>query len=502
MSVHCCKLFFVIAALLIYASVASTAKNLKPHAAFDNSFRMPDTNLPASRRLRTIADVNYGQEDRAIFGITGTKIKDFGAKKLQKLTEGVQTKAQQRKVDRWIAERKTEDWVFKLQQLDEEGTNILKSPKLSTWMDFVIKRGKDPYDFLLFKLRRRYDNDELAKMLVLSKNDASSRAIAEKLETLQLEKWMKDEKSIIDVFRFLKLNEEGLTLLKSPVLSTWVSYVEKLKKDPYELLFLAIKSTGFDEAKLAKMIGSAKDDTNTAFIAKKMEELQLEKWVTAEKSGDDVFKNIGLDKEGDKLFESPVWSTWVAYLNKQRGNSHEEMFSVLRNRLGDVGLTNAFARAKGDDSKLTKDIAAKLEMDIWRMNGHTSDDLFKMLKLNEKGDKVLESPTFSTWAAYVLKLESYRKTPDEFATIRQLERHYDDATLARMLANSKRRADTASTKGYIADLQELQFKKWVVERTSPNVFALLVRKKFLTSDRVKRDFRDFLKRNADKFESS
>lgn len=492
-------ILLVATALIIFASVVSHSASLKTiRVDIETSDRTRSADPPkslANRQLNTIATDSKEDEDRVNFGIN--KIKDFGAKKLQKLTEGVQTKFQQQQLNRWEAEGKTSDGVFKLLKLDAEGTNILRSPELSTWMAFVSKQGKDPYDFLLFKLRRRYDDVDLAKMLVLSKNDANSKAIAEKLETLQLEKWMTDKKSIIDVFRLLKLNEEGVTLLKSPMLSIWVSYAEKLNKDPYELLFLAIKSTSFDEAKLAKMIGSAKGDIQTGFIAKKMEQLQLDKWSAAGKSGDDVFKSIGLDKEGGKLFESPAWNTWVAYLNMQGNNADEIIFSVLRKQLGDVGLTNAFARANGANSRLTKDVATRLEMDIWRMNGHTSDDMFKILKLNEKGDKVFESPGFTTWVAYVLKLDGYKKTPDEFAPIRQLERHFGDATLARMLANSKRRASSAKTKEYIKDLQDWQFEKWVVEETGPNVLSQLLRKKLLGVDRVRSDFRNFLKHNPE-----
>ncbi|KAF1788087.1 hypothetical protein GQ600_7469 [Phytophthora cactorum] len=151
-------------------------------------------------------------------------------------------------------------------------------------------------------------------------SNRGTRAIARKLETLQLESWMKNDKTMIDAFQLLKLNEEGTTLLKSPVLTTWVSYVEMLEKDPYELLFLAIKKNGFDEVNLAKMIGAAKQDIHTGSIAAKMEDLQFQKWSKDGKSSEDLFKFLGLNKEGDKLFDSPAWSIWASYLNRQELN--------------------------------------------------------------------------------------------------------------------------------------------------------------------------------------
>eukprot|EP00644_Phytophthora_capsici_P005553 jgi/Phyca11/538616/estExt2_Genewise1Plus.C_PHYCAscaffold_20101 len=413
-------------------------------------------------------------------------------------TKPTATRLENIQLNIWMAEGRNANNVYNLLKLDEAGGNLLKKPELGAWISYTTKLDKNPYDLLLFKLKPRYDDAGLASMLVHAKNDPATRAIAEKLETLQLEKWFKQKKSIIDVFKFLKLNEEGSTLLKSPALSTWVAYAKMLNKDPDELLFLAIKQTGFDDAALARMIGSAKQDVNTGAIATKMEELQISKWSTADKSGDDIFQLLGLKKAGNGVFESPVWSTWVAYLNKHEVDADQVMFTVLRAQYGDERLTKLVAKASEVAS--TKEIAAKLQLDVWHMNGQTSDEVFKILKLDKMGDKVFESPELKTWVTYVRKLNSYAR-PNEFSAITQLEQRFGTAKLARMLAKSKERATNAATKGFLSDLQESQFKRWMVGGVDPaDVSGVLAKSSIFSkkdNEKVLRDYQAYFTANAD-----
>ncbi|KAG2761469.1 hypothetical protein Pcac1_g26640 [Phytophthora cactorum] len=406
-------------------------------------------------------------------------------------TKSTVTRLENAQLNKWKEEGKKADDIYRLLRIDAEGSNLLKSPKLQMWMAYMSKLDKDPYDFLLFKVKANYDDAGLAKMLVLAKSNRGTRAIARKLETLQLESWMKNDKTMIDAFQLLKLNEEGTTLLKSPVLTTWVSYVEMLEKDPYELLFLAIKKNGFDEVNLAKMIGAAKQDIHTGSIAAKMEDLQFQKWSKDGKSSEDLFKFLGLNKEGDKLFDSPAWSIWASYLNRQEMYPELVMFSILRTRFGDEKLSKMVTRAKEADS--TKEVAEKLQLEIWRANGQTSDEIFNLLKLNEKKDKILESPALSTWVDYVRRLDSVKERKDNFVLITQLEKYYCSEDLARMLASSK----SASKEGIIDDLQELQFEKWMAQKKDPSAVDAMFPSSDLASFQVKLDFKKFYKENID-----
>ncbi|ETK79059.1 hypothetical protein L915_15053, partial [Phytophthora nicotianae] len=489
-------------------------------------------------------------------------------------------------LNKWAADGKTGDVVYKLLRIDTEGSNLLKSPKLKTWMNYMTKLHKDPYDVLLYKLKPHYDDAGLAKMLVLSKKDSAAKTVAEKLETLQFEKWKNNEKSVADVFKFLKLNEDSTTLLKNPVLNTWVAYVEKLNKNPYELLFSAIKSKGFDDVELAKLITAAKQDMHTGAIVGKLEQvqfqkwardgktsgdlfkylglykagdkllespllnnwlsymqmlrkdpyaqlvftikksgfdeidlakiintakqdpktsalagqvekLQLDKWSADMKSSEDIFKFLRLDKEGDKVFESPVWGTWAAYLNKREIDPDADlvMFNILRNKFGDEGLANMVTKAKQVES--TREVAEKLQLELWRANAHSSDYIFNLLKLNEKGNKILESPgPLSTWVAYVRRVNSFNSNRGKFQPILLLEKRFGEKELAQMFVNSKSR-HYASKPGIIENLQEWQFKKWMVQKKKPGDVNKMFPSEDLTSLQIKYEFKNFYKENVD-----
>ncbi|KAG3088900.1 hypothetical protein PI124_g17657 [Phytophthora idaei] len=261
-------------------------------------------------------------------------------------TKSTVTRLENAQLNKWKEEGEKADDIYRLLQINEEGRNLLKSPKLQMWMNYMSKLDKDPYDFLLFKVKANYDDAGLAKCLFWPRTTLERKRLPRNWRRCSFEKWIKNDKTMIDAFQLLKLNEEGTTLLKSPVLTTWVSYVEMLKKDPYELLFLAIKKTGFDEVTLAKKIGAAKQDIHTGSIAAKMEDLQFQKWSKDGKSSEDLFKFLGLNKEGDELFDSPAWSIWASYLNRQELNPELAIFSILRTRFGDEGLTKMVARAK------------------------------------------------------------------------------------------------------------------------------------------------------------
>ncbi|ETI38878.1 hypothetical protein F443_15476 [Phytophthora nicotianae P1569] len=85
------------------------------------------------------------------------------------------------------------------------------------------------------------------------------------------------------------------------------------------------------------------------------------------------------------------------------------MFSILRKRFGDEGLSNVVTSATKLESTSAKEIAEKLQLEIWRTNAKSSDGVFNLLKLNEKSDDILQSSALSTWVEYVLRLSSFKK---------------------------------------------------------------------------------------------
>uniref|UniRef100_H3GFB8 RxLR effector PexRD54 WY domain-containing protein n=1 Tax=Phytophthora ramorum TaxID=164328 RepID=H3GFB8_PHYRM len=413
-------------------------------------------------------------------------------------TAATATKLEQVQLNKWMVEGKTVDDIFALLKLNNEEGKLLQNTMLTTWMSYVNLQGKNPYDMILVKLSAHYDEAGLAKMLVTAKQDGTAFSIVRKLEEVQFKNWLSDGKTADDVYNLLKLNLERGDILKSPMLTTWISYTAKLDENPYQLL-LALLMKQYDDATLTKMFVAAKRGRATESIGTKLEEVQLKSWLSDGKTADDVFKLLQLNKDGDTIFASSVWSVWSSYLTKlDKENVDELMFVVLKKHYGgDEGVAKMVTIANKEAS--TKDIGRKLKEELWRSQGKDGDDVFKLLKLDEEGQKFFESPALSTWVSYVSKLN--KQNP---GAISQLEKRFGgDIELARMIGFAKQQAANAVTEKVITQLQNLQFKQWLGDGRTLNTISdkmvsdTMVSALFDTRNtKVILDYSDFLKASA------
>ncbi|KAL4145923.1 hypothetical protein PRNP1_011796 [Phytophthora ramorum] len=403
----------------------------------------------------------------------------------------VATKLENAQLRNWESAGKTGDDVFDLLKLNDKGEKLFESPVAATWISYVTKLNTQNSDEVIFSsLKKLFDDEALAKMIAGAKTSASIAATAKKLEQVQLNKWMSEGKTVDDIFALLKLNKDGEKLLQSPMLRTWISYVDLQGKNPYDMILVKL-SAHYDEVGLAKMLVTAKQDGTASSIVRKLEEVQLKNWLSDGKTADDVFKLLQLNKDGDTIFASSVWSVWSSYLTKlDKENADELMFVVLKKHYGgDEGVAKMVSVANKEAS--TKDIGTKLEEELWRSQGKGGNDIFKLLKLDEEGQKFFESPALSTWVSYVTKFN--KQNP---GAISQLEKRFGgDIELARMIGFAKLKATNAGTEKVITQLQNLQFKHWVAAGMTPErVSTKMLLAPFDTRNtKVVLDFYDFYK---------
>ncbi|KAL4092726.1 hypothetical protein PRIC1_011717 [Phytophthora ramorum] len=429
-------------------------------------------------------------------------VSHFGDEALAKMIAGAKTSAstaatakklEQVQLNKWISEGKTADDIFALLKLNNEEGKLLQNTMLATWISYVNLQGKNPYDMILVKLSTHYDEAGLAKMLVTAKQDGTASSIVRKLEEVQFKNWQSDGKSADDVYNLLKLNLERGDILKSPMLTTWISYTAKLDENPYQLLLVKLMKR-YDDATLTKMFVAAKRGRATKSISTKLEEVQLKSWLSDGKTADDVFKLLQLNKDGDTIFASSVWSVWSSYLTKlDKENADELMFVVLKKHYGgDEGVAKMVGVANKEAS--TKDIGRKLEEELWRSQGKDGNDIFKLLKLDEEGQTFFESPALSTWISYVTKLNKLNKQNP--GAISQLEKRFGgDIEVARMIGFAKLKASNAVTEKVVTQLQNLQFKQWLAAGITPErVSTKMLLTPFDTRNtKVVLDFYDFYK---------
>ncbi|POM72557.1 RxLR effector family protein, partial [Phytophthora palmivora] len=218
------------------------------------------------------------------------------------------------------------------------------------------------------------------------------------------------QKASDDLFRALKIGNVERRPLESKQFQQWTDSIAKTyKKDP-EVGTTTMVSTllsHYDDASVANMLAAAGKVTRTKDVAKSLEGGLFTNWIIKERSADDVFTLLKLNKEGDKIFQSPVWNTWVSYVTKlDNKNPNQLMFKVLRKHYDDETLARVLATAAEKyETRGIAGILEELQRASWRNSDKTADDVFNILKLNMNRDELFRSNVVNTWISYVKSLE-------------------------------------------------------------------------------------------------
>ncbi|KAE9143638.1 hypothetical protein PF006_g11351 [Phytophthora fragariae] len=355
---------------------------------------------------------------------------------------------------------------------------VQHKPALHSWVDYVTTLSKKNADELMLSaLKTSYKDDfVLAKMFVAAKESSSTKAIAGKLEQAQMKDWLRNEKSADEVFKLLKLDADVDNLLTNPLLSNWVSYVEKLNEDPYTMLLGKLKTskrTATDD-KLVEMIMRAKTETSTSSIAGKLEAAQLEKWLNEKqtapyyttdtklaemvltgrsmpddmsakfekiilnkwlaekKSADDVFDFV-LKESRDQALESPYLNTWVSYVEKlDKEDPYKTMFLVLQKRFDETELNYMLSHAA--ESSHTGELGWRLIQEMWLSGKESAQKVFSRLHLDRAGSTLFKQPDLAMWISHVTRLDA--KNADK-KILAVLQSFYSKKQLTKMLSAAK-----------------------------------------------------------------
>ncbi|OWZ13508.1 Avirulence protein [Phytophthora megakarya] len=215
-------------------------------------------------RFNTVNNLYRKNVEKGEMAILTTLMTKYGDDALPKLlteakrvssTNVIARSLEEAQLTKWVADKMSVDSIFNLLKLDEAGGDLFKSPLLSTWVKYAFKSEKQPEETLFFTLKKHFDDESLAKMLLAAKEDSS---VAIKLEKVELEQWLSSGKSSEEAFKLLSLNDETGNLLKNPTFNTWVSYVTKAdKENPYDVVFAKL-STRYDDENMLKLISSAR----------------------------------------------------------------------------------------------------------------------------------------------------------------------------------------------------------------------------------------------------
>ncbi|OWZ16854.1 RxLR effector protein [Phytophthora megakarya] len=387
---------------------------------------------------------------------------------------------------------------YKVGQVSVE-SNLLESTQFQKWfnsMTKTYKKNSDAGDVVMAaKLISHYGDDAVAKMLIAASDVQRTENIAARLEKALFTTWRSTTNNADDVFKLLKLNDEGDQLLKSPVWDMWFSYFTQVYRSNSDEVLLQVLKNHYADDAIAKMVGVAKSRK----MAEPLKGALFSSWLSLSYDADDVFKILKLNNQGDKVvFENPVFPTWMSYLPKLKlTNQDEVMFTVLKTHYGESELMKLVEMAKSGRKKIWGGIAAKVEQELWRSQGKTSDDIFTLFKLGQKDNSLLESPEFASWMAYATKLEKLSTKPDPFAVISQLQRSYSDLSLAQMISLSLKKT-TGAKWIRIKLVQEEQFGKWLNQYGNVNGVKIMLSRRDVarSNDPVLLDFLSFIAKST------
>ncbi|KAE9069249.1 hypothetical protein PF010_g26733, partial [Phytophthora fragariae] len=302
------------------------------------------------------------------------------AKILEKLTPDKQT---------------AESKLFTQLKLHEPTLDLFDNPNFHKWVNSVTmsyKRTPDAANAVIVStIAARHGDEFLARMLAWAKAAPTKQRFATQLEEAQLANWLASKKTAGDVFKLLKLDDEGVKLFKNSVFDTWVSYATKLDdKNPDALIFSVLKAR-YEEDVLANIFTVAKETHSSQKIAERMGNILFAKWAGDGKTADDAFKLLNLNPKADDFLKSPALRSWVSYAKMLEEDPYKLLLATLSARYTDEGLVRMLVMAKQDPK--TRIIASTLEeaqFNRWLSQGENAESIFKLFNL-DKGTSFLKA---------------------------------------------------------------------------------------------------------------
>ncbi|KAG1694184.1 hypothetical protein DVH05_021840 [Phytophthora capsici] len=372
------------------------------------------------------------------------------------------------------------DDVFKLLQLDNAAENLLANPLLSAWLSYMkrFNRQNPSQKTSLFStLLTHYGDSGLAKIIEASKHVTSTKILAKRLQSEQIQRWLAQKLSPDEVFVLLKLDEAGDQLFSQSQVLTWVKYLDDYNDEfnkPFTVFSLL--KPKYEEETLVQMLIAAKKAPSTEKIALAVQAEQTKLWLNEKKTPRAVFDLLKLKDEQNALFSSPLFTAWLKYSDEFNLLDPEAKvvlpFSTLNKYYGDEALAKMILAASKDPS--TSILAKRLHLEQlreWYSSLKPPELLFKALKLDKTGSKLFERSLFTVWKEYV----EFIKLMDPSIKgnlLTPLIKVYGEKKLVKILVTAEK---VPKTKKIATELQDLLRNRWLDEKKTPKMIYSLLR---------------------------
>ncbi|KAE9178857.1 hypothetical protein PF004_g25350 [Phytophthora fragariae] len=218
-------------------------------------------------------------------------------------------------MERWL--KMTPDEVFKGLNLDTAAEKMFGSSPLNAWGKYAGKfnsANPDKQTSLIGVLTTHYGDDGVVALLAAAKKVPGSEAVATRLQTEQIQRWLSNDKPPHEIFPLLQLDKAGDKLFASPQFNTWIKFVDDFASKNMGTKPRTIETMRYfyEDDVLAKMILTAEKNPSTKKIAQRADDELMKGWINGVytpglNNPDEVFQSLKLDKLGDKVLESPLF---------------------------------------------------------------------------------------------------------------------------------------------------------------------------------------------------
>ncbi|POM57727.1 Avirulence protein (Avh) [Phytophthora palmivora] len=346
----------------------------------------------------------------------------------------------------------------------------------------LLKVTPPPSDHLFTESQRSDEHMRLLRTYKSTENTVEDRvslgtlteAMKSTTSKIQMNFWLKKQKSGYYVLKKLQLGNNIETVLENTKLDMLWKYVERFnKQNPTKQISVVdslIQRYGDDA--VMKMLVSAKQAENTKDVATKLETELFQGWFRKGKSADEVFMLLKLRSYGYTALSNgklEILANYVKFVNGELNQKNSLVDVLTKGFGGEKIFVSLFASAKRD--KLTMKKAKEWETVFLNQQ---LDDRMRLLKLDDDLITALSSPDMKQLTRYVSTLSKTYQNKD-ISLIGRLEAHYGDAVVAKTLVQAKR---IESTRGVATRLQTEQFNAWKKnDKSTDDVFELLNLKK-------------------------
>ncbi|KAL4114312.1 hypothetical protein KRP22_004556 [Phytophthora ramorum] len=199
------------------------------------------------------------------------------------------------------------------------------------------------------------------------------------------------------------------------------------------------------------------------------ESAKLNLWLTTRKSAPQVFKLLKIDDTINDVLTNPkmnVLAKYISMYNKKNPNNQVSMVDLLSAHYGgEAAVARMFVKAK--QSEATTSLATKLQAEQvagWLKNDKSTDDVFKILLLDDANANPLGTRRLTAWLNYMSEFN--RLNPEKKTTMLQTfsTAYGGDKGVAKFLYASQYMygSETMAKK-----LETALFMKWAKERLKP-----------------------------------